>query len=129
MLSCGEGMPVFSHQVFDASCHNGQGLSLTPCCSGLPKNRGKREYAPFAQKLEMLSDDSDVMSLLGNRCCRSDRGDEIEMATSYPWLTSMSTATEKEDAVSFKDLQKDSYSLQENKLKDIMGPDPKAGEI
>ena len=66
---------------------------------------------PFAQKLEAFSDDPDVNSLLAPRCCRNDRGSPLEMATSYPWLTTMSTATEKDDLA----------------LKDTLGPTPEAG--
>jgi hypothetical protein len=66
---------------------------------------------PFAKKLEMFSDDPDVNSVLVSRCCRNDRVSRLQMATSYPWLASMSAATEKDDLV----------------LKDNLGPTPEAG--
>ena len=66
---------------------------------------------PFAKKLEMFSDDPDVNSVLVSRCCRIDRAPRVQMATSYPWLASMSAATEKDDLM----------------LKDNLGPTPEAG--
>jgi len=79
-------------------------LLIFPC-------RGALKYVPFAKKLEALSQDADVNSVLGYRCSRNDRGTQVAMATSYPWLANMTTATGKEDAV----------------LKDSMGPSPRAG--
>ena len=69
-------------------------------------------YVPFAEKFQALSEDVDVSSVLGNRCCRNESEAPIEMATSYPWLATMSTATGKEEVVW---------------LKDSMRPKPKAG--
>jgi len=73
--------------------------------------RGKLAYVPFATKVEALTEDADVNSILGSRCCRNDRGPSVEMATSYAWLTSMSIATEKDSHV----------------LKNTIGADPEAG--
>lgn len=75
-------------------------------------SRDKLAYEPFAKKLEAMSEDADINSLLGSRCCRNERGEPVEMASSYPWLTSMTTATGKDDMKA---------------LKDTMGPNPKAG--
>ena len=75
------------------------------------RGHGETTFVPFSNKAESLSDDVDVNSLLSHRCCRNERGERLEMATSYPWLTTMALATGKDDV---------------NWLKDTMGPKPKA---